>query len=185
MPASAASRRASGVTAMPPESRAGPKLRSGVRTSKKGSSLIGCGARRLGRRSYRAAPQARARAADWRAPRGLDSPVAPVASGSQSSGRSADDADNGADRRGFAFVHADFAEHAGFRRRHFHRHLVGLDLEQIVARLNGVAGRFEPLGDFAFGDGLAELRHEDVHASLLSGSFRGRANGSGPTWLAR
>ena len=44
MPASAASRRASGVTATPPESRAGPKLRSGVRTSKKGSSLIGCGA---------------------------------------------------------------------------------------------------------------------------------------------
>src|ERR1700678_2099646 len=42
MPASVASRRASGVTVMPPESRAGPKLRAGVRTSKNGSSLIGC-----------------------------------------------------------------------------------------------------------------------------------------------
>ena len=41
MPASPASRRASGVTAMPPANRAGPKLRSGVRTSKNGSSLIG------------------------------------------------------------------------------------------------------------------------------------------------
>src|SRR5579862_304546 len=47
MPDSAASRRASGVTATPPDKRAGPKLRSGVRTSKNGSSLIGrsyCGA---------------------------------------------------------------------------------------------------------------------------------------------
>ena len=42
IPASPASRRASGVTEIPPESRAGPKLRSGVRTSKNGSSLIGC-----------------------------------------------------------------------------------------------------------------------------------------------
>ena len=48
MPASAASRRASGVTVTPPESRAGPKLRSGVRTSKKGSSLIGAVRRRRG-----------------------------------------------------------------------------------------------------------------------------------------
>ena len=67
--------------------------------------------------------------------------------------------------------HADFAEHAGLRRRHFHRHLVGLDLEQIVAGSNGVAGRFEPLGDLAFGDRLAELRHEDVH-DLLGIAFR-------------
>src|SRR5271169_1315104 len=42
MPASLASRRANGVTKAPPGSFAGPKLRSGVRTSKNGSSLIGC-----------------------------------------------------------------------------------------------------------------------------------------------
>ena len=42
MPASAARRRASGVTVTPPDSRAEPKLRAGVRTSKKGSSLMGC-----------------------------------------------------------------------------------------------------------------------------------------------
>ena len=127
----------------------------------------------------------RGRGQGWRAPRGLTRRSRRLHLDSQSSGCSADDADNGADRRGLALLHADFAEHAGFRRRHFHRHLVGLDLEQIVARLNGVAGRFEPFGDLAFGDRLAELRHEDVHASLLSGSFRGRANGSGPTWPAR
>ena len=41
IPPCAASRRASGVTRVPPARRAGPKLRSGVRTSKNGSSLIG------------------------------------------------------------------------------------------------------------------------------------------------
>src|SRR3954452_10674862 len=38
MPFSPASRRASGVTDVPPEVLAGPKLRDGVRTSKNGSS---------------------------------------------------------------------------------------------------------------------------------------------------
>ena len=57
-------------------------------------------------------------------------------------------------------------KHAGFGRRHFHRHLVGLDLEQIVAGLHRVAGRLEPLGDLALGDGLAELRHQDVHRTV-------------------
>src|ERR1700726_1449191 len=41
MPASPASRRASGVTTPPPASLAGPKFRAGVRTSKNGSSLMG------------------------------------------------------------------------------------------------------------------------------------------------
>src|SRR5712671_1469854 len=41
MPASPASRRASGVTTTPLESFAGPQLRSGVRTSRNGSSLMG------------------------------------------------------------------------------------------------------------------------------------------------
>src|SRR5262249_50070508 len=41
MPACAARRRASGLTATPLASRAGPKLRSGVRTSRNGSSATG------------------------------------------------------------------------------------------------------------------------------------------------
>ena len=77
----------------------------------------------------------------------------------------ADHADHRADRRHFAGDDADFAQNPGFGRRHFHRHFVGLDLEQIIARLHGVAGRFEPLRDFSLGDGLAELRHEDIHST--------------------
>ena len=41
MPACPASRRASGVTVAPVASRAGPQLRSGVRTSRNGSSMMG------------------------------------------------------------------------------------------------------------------------------------------------
>ncbi len=44
MPFSPASRRASGVTKVPPEVFAGPKLRDGVRTSKNGSSWTGSAA---------------------------------------------------------------------------------------------------------------------------------------------
>ena len=53
----------------------------------------------------------------------------------------------------------------GRGRRHLHRHLVGLDLEQVVAGLHGIAGRLEPFGDLALGHGLAELRHQHVHAA--------------------
>ncbi len=45
MPASPARRRASGVTTAPPASRAGPKFRAGVRTSKNGSSAAGVAGR--------------------------------------------------------------------------------------------------------------------------------------------
>src|SRR5262249_2789477 len=58
-------------------------------------------------------------------------------------------------------------ERAGRDRRYLHRHLVGLDLEQVVARLDVGAGRDEPLGDLALGDGLAELRHQYVHSNSL------------------
>ena len=132
---------------MPPDKRAGPKLRSGVRTSRNGSSLIGCcgvcgwrvqvrseaGCRRCRRRVAAAGAALRAFAA---AIAGAAAAPLPAV---------ADHADDGADRRDFAGRHADFAEHAGFGRRHFHRHLVGLDLEQIVARLDRVAGRLEPV----------------------------------------
>ena len=77
-----------------------------------------------------------------------------------------DHRDHGADRRDLARRHADLREHAGGGRRHLHRHLVGLDLEQVVARLDRVAGRLEPLRDLALGDGLAELRHQHVHSIL-------------------
>jgi hypothetical protein len=52
----------------------------------------------------------------------------------------ADHANDGADRGDFAFGNADFAQDAGFGRRHFHRDFVCFDLEQIVARLHRIAG---------------------------------------------
>jgi hypothetical protein len=37
-----------------------------------------------------------------------------------------------------------------------------------------IAGRLEPFGDLALGDGLAELRHQDVHgASVAQSSLPG------------
>ena len=77
-----------------------------------------------------------------------------------------DHSHDGADGRDVAGRNANFGQHAGRGRRHFHRNLVGLDLEQIVARLDLFAGRLEPLGDLALGDGLAELRHQDVHGRV-------------------
>ena len=43
----------------------------------------------------------------------------------------------------------------------FERHLVGLDLEEVVAFLDLVADGLEPVEDFPLGDGFAELRHDD------------------------
>src|SRR5206468_3897521 len=62
--------------------------------------------------------------------------------------------------------HADFREHPRGRRRHLHRHLVCLNLEQIVAGLDAVTRRLEPLRDLAFRNGLAELRHQHVHRAF-------------------
>src|SRR3954463_15071516 len=56
--------------------------------------------------------------------------------------------------------------------RHLHRHLVGLDLEQVVARLHGVAGFHKPFRDRALSHGLAELRHQDVHAAPARDAYQ-------------
>src|SRR6185503_19034043 len=66
---------------------------------------------------------------------------------------------------GLTDLEANIGERPGGGGRHFHRCLVGLDLKQVVARLDDVAGRLEPFHDLALGDGLAELRHQDVHAN--------------------
>src|SRR5664279_3802448 len=141
MPRSEAKRRASGVVNAPPGSFAGPKLRSGVRTSRKGWSGGGARRRSLRRRCC-------GRGA-WRGT------------------GTGDHRHHGADLGHLADAESDLAERAGAGGRHFHRSLVGLDLEQVVARLHGVAGRLKPFHDLALGDGLAELRHQDVHASPL------------------
>ena len=65
-----------------------------------------------------------------------------------------------ADRR--ALRHLDVGEHAGGRRRHLHRHLVGLQLDQRLVDLDGLAGLLEPLADGRLRDGLAQRRHLDL-----------------------
>src|SRR5207302_7700748 len=58
-----------------------------------------------------------------------------------------------------------------------------LDLEQVVARLDRIAGRLEPLDDLALGDGLAELRHQDVHqAHQLNETYWVSRNSISPSW---
>ena len=63
---------------------------------------------------------------------------------------------------------ADFIKTARDDGLHFERHLVGLDLEEIVALLDLVADGLEPGEDLAFRDGLAELRHDDDLAHRLT-----------------
>src|SRR5207302_2307437 len=53
----------------------------------------------------------------------------------------------------------------GRDRRNLGRHLVGLDVEQRLVRLHGVADLLVPVGHRSFGHGLAELRHDHVHRS--------------------
>ena len=73
---------------------------------------------------------------------------------------------HGADLGHLADLKTNIGQRSARRRRHLHRGLVGLDLEQIVARLHRVAGSLEPFCDLALGNGFAELRHQNVHANL-------------------
>ena len=75
--------------------------------------------------------------------------------------RTADDRDDGVDGDGRALLHLDLGERPGHGRRDLGVHLVGRDLEDRLVALDGVADLLEPLGDRAFGDGLAHLRHQD------------------------
>src|SRR5438309_166528 len=59
----------------------------------------------------------------------------------------------------------DGSHHSGRDRRNLGRHLVGLDVEQRLVRLHGVADLLVPVGHRSFGHGLAELRHNHVHRS--------------------
>ena len=152
--------------------RAGPKLRSGVRTSKNGSSgPLGAARGGAGTRSRRGG-------------RGTAQALWPARRSSGGSLRlrrraiARDHRDHGADQRHLAHADADFRERAGRGRRHLHRHLVGLDLEQVVARLHGVAGRLEPLRDLALSHGLAELRHQHVHQPVLTSCVPNTRNSS-------
>ena len=73
-----------------------------------------------------------------------------------------DHGDDGVDLDGCAFRDLDLGEDAGDGRGNLGVDLVGGDLEERLVVLDGVADLLEPLGDGAFEDGLAHLRHDDI-----------------------
>ena len=79
-------------------------------------------------------------------------------------------------RDGRAFGDLDLGERAGDGRRNLGVDLVGGDLEDGLVALNGVADLLEPLGDGAFSDGFAHLRHQDFGARTggSTGAIAGR-----------
>ena len=78
-------------------------------------------------------------------------------------------AEHGADRDCVAGPDGDFREHAGRRRRHLDRDLVGLKLDQRLVGGDRVAGLLEPLADGRLDHGLTQARHPDLsrHARRL------------------
>jgi hypothetical protein len=69
-----------------------------------------------------------------------------------------------------AFGNFDFAQHAGGGRGNLGIHLVGGNFKQWLVALHLFARLLKPLGDGAFNNGLAHLRHNNVsrHSSLSS-----------------
>ncbi len=94
--------------------------------------------------------------------------------GADPGGAGRDLAEQRADADGRAVLGRDLAEHAGFGRVDLKRHLVGLELEQRLVLLDGVAGLLEPLADRGFADALAQGGNADFghFVSLLSSRAR-------------
>ena len=76
--------------------------------------------------------------------------------------RVGDDGQLGADLDGGALLHEDLGDEAGSGRRDLGVDLVGRDLEEDLVLRDGVAHLLVPAGDGSFGDGLAQLGHDDV-----------------------
>ncbi len=80
----------------------------------------------------------------------------------------ADLAQERADLDRLAVLDHDFAEHAGSGRRHFDRHLVGLELDQRLIRRHLIARLLEPLRDGRLRHRFAQRGHANFrrHSSL-------------------
>ena len=59
------------------------------------------------------------------------------------------------------------AHHAGDRRRHFHRHLVGFQRHNGLVGRDRLAGLFQPLANAGFGDGFAQGGHDNIGCHAL------------------
>jgi hypothetical protein len=57
----------------------------------------------------------------------------------------------------------DRREHARLRRGDLDVHLVGLELDERLARRDLIAGLLQPAGHARVDDGLPDFRHKDVH----------------------
>ena len=79
-----------------------------------------------------------------------------------------DGAEQCADRDGVAVLGGDFRQHAGGRRRHFDRHLVGFEFDQRLVDGDRVAWLLEPLADGRFGHGLAQRGYLDFGHEVWS-----------------
>ena len=67
-----------------------------------------------------------------------------------------------ADRDRVAGLEELLAHHAGHRRRHFHRHLIGFQRHNGLVGRDRLAGLFQPLANAGFGDGFAQGGHDDI-----------------------
>ena len=63
---------------------------------------------------------------------------------------------------GVSFPDFDVPQHAGSGSGDLGVHFVGGNLEQRLVALHFVAGLLQPLGNGAFKNGLAHLRHDDI-----------------------
>ena len=86
--------------------------------------------------------------------------VAEAAAGAEAAPGFCDGADDGVDLDGGAFLDQDLAHNAGGGGGDFGIDLVGGDFEEGLVAFDGFAGLLEPLGEGAFGDGLAHLGHD-------------------------
>ena len=103
---------------------------------------------------------------------------------------SRDLAEQRADRDGLAVLDRDLGEHAGGRRRHFERDLVGFQLDQRLVDRDGFARLLEPFADGRFGDRFAKRGDADVshdHCPMQSSLFAASssANADDPVTIQR
>ena len=81
-------------------------------------------------------------------------------------------AEHGADPDRVAGLGRDVAEHAGGRRRHLQRDLVGFEFDQRLVDRDRLAGLLEPLADGRFGDAFAQRGDADLSHRFVRSAER-------------
>ena len=106
---------------------------------------------------------------DRRRGRGLaiGPPAGRAGRGGARAGAFLDLAEQRADRDGLAILGGNLGQHAGGRRRHLDRHLVGLELDQRLVDRDRIARLLEPFADRRLGDGFAERGNADFSHDLV------------------